>query len=118
MPLIFLSCFIVPISALSTLKSTLKRILSILKSSKECGQPYFIIDFNEVALMFFTFRDMLGVSFSCIGFIMLEYVPINPTLSRTLTMKLCLFVRDFLYMCLDDHVIFVFTITYIIYYMY
>ncbi|EFB29464.1 hypothetical protein PANDA_009710, partial [Ailuropoda melanoleuca] len=56
--------------------------ITILNNSGESGHPYLVPDHRGKALSFSPLRMILSVGFWYMAFVMLRYVPSNPTLLR------------------------------------
>ena len=72
MPFISFRCLIAEAKTFST----------ILNSNGESGYPYLVPDPRVKALSFSPLRMILAVGLSYMAFMMLRYVPTNPTLLR------------------------------------
>jgi hypothetical protein len=56
---------------------------------RESGQSFLVPDCNEITLSFYSFNLILAISLLYIAFIMFQYVPCIPDLSKTFNMKGC-----------------------------
>ena len=90
---------------------------TMLDSSGESGHPCLVPDFRGNAFNFSPLRIMFTVGLSYIAFIMLRYVPSIPAFWRVFYHKWMLnFVKDFLCICWDNHMAFIFQFVNVVYY--
>ena len=82
---------------------------TMLNSSGESGHPCLVPDFRGNAFSFSLLRIMFAVGLSYMDLIMLRYVPSMPAFWRVFNHKWVLnFVRGFLSIYCDNHMVFIF----------
>ena len=110
----FISSFPVCIHfiSFSALIAVAKTSKTMLNSSGESGNPCLVPDFRGNACNFSPLRIMFAVGLLCMAFVMLKYTPSMPTFWRGFFFfyhKWMLnFVKSFLCISWDDHMLFIF----------
>ena len=76
------SNFVLPVwmpTSFSCLTAAARTSSTMLNKSGKCGRPCLLLDISGKALRFSPLSMMLAMGFSYMAFIMLRYVPSNPT---------------------------------------
>ena len=108
----------IPFLSFSALIAVAKTSKTMLKSSGDSGHPCLLPDFRGNAFSFSALRIMFAVGLSYIAFIMLRYVPSIPAFWRIFYHKWMLnFVKGFLCIYWDNHVVFIFQFVSVVYYI-
>ena len=82
---------------------------TMLNNSGESGHPYFVLEFRGNGFNFLPLRIMFAVGLSLMAFIMMRYVPSMPAFWGFFNHKWVLnFVRGFLSIYCDNHMVFIF----------
>ena len=92
---------------------------AMLNSSVESGHPCLVPDFRGNAFNFSPLRIMFAVGLSYIAFIMLKYVPSMPAFWRAFFFNhkwMLSFVKGFLCIYWDNHMVFIFQFVNVVYY--
>ena len=93
---------------------------TMLNSSSESGYPCLVPDFRGNAFNFSPWMIMFAVGLSYIAFIMLRYVPSRPAFWRFLFFYhkwMLNFVKGFLCICWDNHMVFIFQFVNVVYHI-
>ena len=91
---------------------------TMLNSNGESGHPCLDPDFRGNTFNFSPLRIMFAVGLSYIAFIMLRYVPSIPAFWRVFYHKWMLnFVKGFLCIYWDNHMVFIFQFVNLVYYI-
>ena len=108
----------IPFISFSALIAVAKISKTMLNSSCESRHPCLVPDFRGNAFNFSPLRIMFAVGLSYIAFIMLRYVPSIPAFWRVFYHKWMLnFVKGFLCIYLDNHMVFIFQFVNVVYYI-
>ena len=108
----------IPFISFSSLIAMAKTSKTVLNSSGESEHPCLVPDFRGNAFNFSPLRIIFAVGLSYMAFIMLRYVPSMPTFWRVFYHKWMLnFVKSFLCIYWDNHMVFIFQFVYVVYYI-
>ena len=110
-----------PFISFSLLSATSRTSNAVLNRSDESGRTCFLPDFRGKVFSFSPLSMMLAVGLSYMAFIMLRYVPSMPAFWRVFFFfyhKWMLnFVRGFLCICWDNHMVFIFQFVKVVYHI-
>ena len=114
----------IPFTSFSALIAVANTSKTMLNSGGESGHLCLVSDFRGNAFNFSSLRIMFAVGLSYIAFIMLSYVPSIPAFWRVFFFffffnhKWMLnFVKDFLCIYWDNHMVFIFQFVNVLYYI-
>ena len=109
--------FWIPFIYFSALIAVAKTSKTMLNSSGESGHLCLVPDFRGNAFNFSPFRIMFAVGLSYIAFIMLRYVPSIPSFWTVYHEWMLNFVKGFLCIYWDNHMVFTFQFVNVVYYV-
>ena len=91
---------------------------TMLNRSGERGHPCLVPDLSGKSLRFCPLSMMLAAGLSYMAFIMLRNAPSIPTLLSVFIRNGCCILSNVFLHLLYDHVVFVFAVVYVMYYVY
>ena len=103
----------IPFTSFSCLIAVTRTFNTMLNRSGERGHPCLVPDLNGKAFSFFPLSMMLAVGISYMAFMMLRNAPFIPIVLSVFIRKGCCILSN----AFSDHVIFVFAVVYVTYYI-